>query len=74
MNINTGETEAKLLNSEDTRKSDEPKTDLVALPKEESVKKSEHSLYMSKEELKKVLAELTSDDGPDEVSSFLLTG
>lgn len=62
MNINTGETEVKLLDPEEPSKSEDHKTGLVTLPKEESDNNSEDTLYMSKEELKRVLAEFTPDD------------
>lgn len=58
ININSGETEAKLLETDSDKKS---KTGLVALPPEKS-DDSGDAPYMSKDELKKVLADITGDD------------
>ncbi|XP_034255495.1 nucleotide exchange factor SIL1 [Thrips palmi] len=58
LNINTGETEVKLLEPTGA----DHKTGLVAVPADEQADDSDNTSYMSKDELKKVLAGITSDD------------
>lgn len=65
LNINTGETEVKLLEPNE----DDDKTGLVALTADEQVDNSDDLSYMSRDELKKVLAEITADDVNEDSNS-----
>lgn len=58
LNINTGETEVKLLEPSGA----DDKTGLVAVPAVEQPDSSDSTSYMSQDELKKILAEITPDD------------
>lgn len=52
----------KLLESKEPTEPEHSSTGLVALPSEEGTETSDDTLYMSKDELKKVLADITADD------------
>lgn len=65
--MNSGQTEAKLLDSSDQSKPQDVKTDLVALPQAESSEKVE-DIYLSKEELQKILADVNADYVSEDLS------
>lgn len=66
LNIYTGDTEVKLLDTSKSSESGDSKTDLLAVESYETDESSTETLYMSKDELKKVLADVTADDAIQE--------
>ncbi|KAK3918624.1 Nucleotide exchange factor SIL1 [Frankliniella fusca] len=66
LNIYTGDTEVKLLDSSESSKTENSKTELLAFPSNENDEKYSNSLYMSKDEIKKVLADITANDEIEE--------
>ncbi|XP_026287417.1 nucleotide exchange factor SIL1 [Frankliniella occidentalis] len=66
LNIYTGDTEVKLLDTSKSSETGDSKTDLLVVESYETDESSTETLYMSKDELKKVLADVTADDAIQE--------